>query len=161
MGLAEISPLLRLLVAETATNRPRALRDCLQDVHVLLVDLSWVMHRQALPRATAIAVLLAYLCPTEANIASAMIAAHFSLGATVDQILHHLGDAPTALSKIVFVSERSASTYVKRSIASIDSSLFVLFFSQVTLEAANWRRTPRPRSGRFDFGAYARSHFKQ
>ena len=72
MGFTDFSLLISLLVAVSRTNKPRVLADCLGNVDELAIDLSWMLHRSALSRHCAIAILLAFCEPTPANIATAI-----------------------------------------------------------------------------------------
>jgi hypothetical protein len=130
--------------------------------HVIF-DLSMQLHRNHFTREAVIAVLLAFLEPSRANVAAAMRLALFSKKGAVGQVLTHLRRTEGVLPAVWFISERGSQLYVPLSCVVFFSCFrpFVsLFFPLVQFRAKKngWRETSRRRRNRKRAGSISSVH---
>ena len=109
MGLHDLSLLIALILGAC---RPKTIADALATggfTHAVF-DLSMLIHRHHFTREASIAVLLAFLEPSRANVAAALRVAFFSKTGVLGGILRHLCRAKEGgtMPPVWFISERGS-----------------------------------------------------
>jgi hypothetical protein len=162
MGLHDLSLLIALILGAC---RPKTIGEAMAAgafTHVIF-DLSMQLHRNHFTREAAIAVLLAFLEPSRANVAAAMRLALFSKTGAVGQVLTHLRRTEGVLPAVWFISERGSQLYVPLSCVVFFSCFrpFVSLFSplvQFRAKKNGWRETSRRRRNRKRAGSISSVH---